>query len=126
MYTTWPPTPITLRASQMVFEAIKALKERNGSSLQAIKKYMVTTYPEVAPKFAPHQLRSALKKGTESGKFIKVSHYTQRLTPKCVICNVDLPLISSSRSFSILAPRQECAVLGWAVYLMTRALVGTP
>lgn len=56
----------------MVVEAIKTLKERNGSSLQAIKKYMVTTYPEVAPKFAPHQLRSALKKGTESGKFIKV------------------------------------------------------
>ena len=56
----------------MVFEAIKALKERNGSSLAAIKKYMVTTHPEVATKFAPHQLRAALKKGTESGKFIKV------------------------------------------------------
>ena len=56
----------------MVFEAIKALKERNGSSLAAIKKYMVTTHPELATKFAPHQLRAALKKGTESGKFIKV------------------------------------------------------
>lgn len=57
----------------MVFEAIKTLKERNGSSLQAIKKYMVTTYPELATKFSPYQLRSALKKGTEAGKFIKVS-----------------------------------------------------
>lgn len=56
----------------MVFQAIKELKERNGSSLPAIKKYIVTTYPEVATKFAPHQLRAALKKGTETGKFIKV------------------------------------------------------
>lgn len=57
----------------MVTEAIKSLKERNGSSVQAIKKYMTTAYPDVATKFAPHQLRSALKKGTEAGKFIKVS-----------------------------------------------------
>lgn len=57
---------------QMVFEAIKALKERNGSSLAAIKKYMVNACPDLTTKFAPHQLRAALKKGTESGKFIKV------------------------------------------------------
>lgn len=55
----------------MVTEAILALKERNGSSVQAIKKHIVTTHPDVA--FAPHQLRSALKKGTESGRLIKVS-----------------------------------------------------
>lgn len=54
----------------MVFEAIKALKERNGSSIQAIKKHITTTYPTL--NFAPHQMRSALKKGVESGKFIKV------------------------------------------------------
>lgn len=55
---------------QMVTEAILALKERNGSSVQAIKKHILTSCPDLA--FAPHQLRSALKKGTETGKYIKV------------------------------------------------------
>ena len=54
----------------MVVEAIKALKERNGSSIQAIKKHITATNP--ALNFTPHQMRSALKKGVESGKFIKV------------------------------------------------------
>eukprot|EP00178_Gracilaria_changii_P023608 TRINITY_DN713_c0_g2_i1.p1 TRINITY_DN713_c0_g2~~TRINITY_DN713_c0_g2_i1.p1 ORF type:complete len:179 (-),score=68.98 TRINITY_DN713_c0_g2_i1:944-1411(-) len=56
--------------SVMVFDAIKALKERNGSSLPALKKQIMATYP--ALNFTPHQMRSALKKGVESGKFIKV------------------------------------------------------
>lgn len=54
----------------MVFEAVKALKERNGSSIQAIKKHITTTNPNL--NFTPHQMRSALKKGTEAGKFVKV------------------------------------------------------
>ncbi|CAN0156459.1 unnamed protein product, partial [Hapterophycus canaliculatus] len=54
----------------MVFDAIKTLKERNGSSIQAIKKSITSTYPTL--NFTPHQMRSALKKGVESGKFIKV------------------------------------------------------
>ena len=56
--------------SQMCFEAIKALKERNGSSIQAIKKHITSSHPTL--NFTPHQMRSALKKGTESGKFVKV------------------------------------------------------
>ena len=54
----------------MVFEAIKTLKDRSGSSIQAIKKSITATYPSL--NFTPHQMRSALKKGVESGKFIKV------------------------------------------------------
>ncbi|CBN77460.1 histone H1 [Ectocarpus siliculosus] len=54
----------------MVFDAIKTLKERNGSSIQAIKKSITATYPTL--NFTPHQMRSALKKGVESGKFIKM------------------------------------------------------
>lgn len=56
----------------MAFEAILTLKERSGSSVQAIKKCIVTKYPDLA--FAPHQLRSALKKGTSAEKFIKVRY----------------------------------------------------
>ncbi|CAN0574439.1 unnamed protein product, partial [Ectocarpus sp. 12 AP-2014] len=54
----------------MVFDAIKTLKERNGSSIQAIKKSITATYPTL--NFTPHQMRSALKKGVESGKFVKM------------------------------------------------------
>lgn len=56
--------------SQMAKGAILALKERNGSSVPAIKKHIEATYPDLT--FLPHQLRSALKKGTEAGMFIKV------------------------------------------------------
>lgn len=50
--------------------AILALKERSGSSLPAIKKHIQATYPTL--NFLPHQLRQALKKGCETGTFIKV------------------------------------------------------
>ncbi len=56
--------------TQMAKEAILALKERNGSSVPAIKKHIEATHPTL--NFLPHQLRSALKKGTEAGTFIKV------------------------------------------------------
>lgn len=50
--------------------AIKALLDRNGSSGVDIKKIILTTNPDV--KFARHSLRHALKKGVESGNFVKV------------------------------------------------------
>jgi histone H1/5 len=51
-------------------EAIIALKDRSGSSSQAIKAYITTTYPGI--KFAQHLLRAALKRGADSGNLIKV------------------------------------------------------
>merc|ERR1712088_819633 len=62
---THPPT------SAMIAAAIKALKERNGSSLAAIKKYIAATYKVDVVKLAPF-IRKALKKGVESKKLIKV------------------------------------------------------
>lgn len=44
---THPPT------AEMVTVAIKELKDRKGSSLQAIKKYIGTTYKIDADKFSP-------------------------------------------------------------------------
>lgn len=55
---------------QMVFEAIKALKDRTGSSIQAIKKHITSNHPDL--NFTQHQMRTALKKGVVAGKFIKV------------------------------------------------------
>lgn len=58
---THPPT------SDMVNNAIKSLKERGGSSLQAIKKYLSSNYKIDAEKLAPFikkYLKSAVSAGT--------------------------------------------------------------
>jgi hypothetical protein len=54
----------------MAKEAIGALKERTGSSSQAIKAYIASKYP--ACNFQQHLLRAALKKATTAGKFVMV------------------------------------------------------
>ncbi|KAG8291291.1 hypothetical protein J6590_063924 [Homalodisca vitripennis] len=55
-----PPT------SDMVNAAIKSLKERGGSSLQAIKKYIAANYKVDAEKLAPF-IRKYLKSAVASG-----------------------------------------------------------
>lgn len=59
-----PPT------SQLVNAAIKALKERRGSSLQAIKKYIATNNKVDADKLSPF-IKKYLKKGTASGNLVQ-------------------------------------------------------
>ncbi|KAL1380667.1 hypothetical protein pipiens_014025 [Culex pipiens pipiens] len=54
--------------AEMVLAAITTLKERNGSSLQAIKKYVATTYKCDAAKLSIF-IRKALVKGVEKGTF---------------------------------------------------------
>ncbi|CAK1597163.1 unnamed protein product [Parnassius mnemosyne] len=45
--------PTHPKTSEMVTSAIKELKERSGSSLQAIKKYIAAQYKVDAEKLAP-------------------------------------------------------------------------
>ena len=52
--------------SVMVESAIKALKERNGSSRQAILKYIIANY-SLEPKKAATQLRLSLKRAVAVG-----------------------------------------------------------
>ncbi|XP_033216794.1 histone H1-like [Belonocnema kinseyi] len=61
---THPPT------ADMVNAAIKELKERNGSSLQAIKKYVAATYKLDADKLAPF-IKKYLKSAVASGKLVQ-------------------------------------------------------
>ncbi|CAM9965098.1 unnamed protein product [Discosporangium mesarthrocarpum] len=65
--------------SEMVVEALLALKERTGSSIQAIKKHMTATHKDL--NFTPHQLRIALRKGVESGKLMKIKS-SYKLSPE--------------------------------------------
>lgn len=62
--STHPPT------AQMVNNAIKNLKERGGSSLQAIKKYISSTYKVDAEKLSPF-IKKYLKNSVDSGKLIR-------------------------------------------------------
>ncbi|XP_031623693.1 histone H1-like [Contarinia nasturtii] len=59
-----PPT------SQLVNDAIQALKERSGSSLQAIKKYIALNNKVDADKLSPF-IKKYLKKGTASGYLVQ-------------------------------------------------------
>ncbi|OSX77051.1 hypothetical protein BU14_0164s0012 [Porphyra umbilicalis] len=55
--------------SVMTAEAVKALKERSGSSLPAVTKYITTTYAIDVNKYA---LNKALRDGVSDGKLIKI------------------------------------------------------
>lgn len=61
---THPPT------SEMVNNAIKGLKERGGSSLQAIKKYIAANYKVDAEKVAPF-IKKYLKSAVVSGALVQ-------------------------------------------------------
>ncbi|XP_077998670.1 sperm-specific protein PHI-2B-like [Glandiceps talaboti] len=63
-----PTHPKTL---DMVVEAIKALKDKKGSSVQAIKGYILSHYPTVSASHLTSSLRRALKAGTESGLLVR-------------------------------------------------------
>ena len=54
--------------AEMISSAISTLKDRTGSSRQAISKFVCANYKVDADKAAAH-LRRALKKGVEDGVF---------------------------------------------------------
>ena len=56
--------------NDMIKAAIKALKERNGSSAQAIKKYIAANYKCDVVKLAPF-IRKALRTGVEKGTLVQ-------------------------------------------------------
>merc|ERR1711990_393842 len=67
--------PATKKAAEhptfavMIAAAIAELKERKGSSRQAIEKYIAANY-KVGPKYTG-PLKQALKKGVEKGTFVQ-------------------------------------------------------
>lgn len=55
----------------MVKEALKALDSRKGASSQAIQNYIKQKYPSVDVVRLKHLVRSALKKGIDSGTLVR-------------------------------------------------------
>ncbi|KDR09288.1 histone H1-like [Zootermopsis nevadensis] len=62
--------PVHPRTSEMVVNAIKSLKERGGSSLQAIKKYIAANYKVDSEKLAPF-IKKYLKTAVASGELVQ-------------------------------------------------------
>jgi hypothetical protein len=62
--------PVHPRTSEMVVNAIKSLKERGGSSLQAIKKYIAANYKVDSEKLSPF-IKKYLKTAVASGELVQ-------------------------------------------------------
>ena len=62
--------PVHPRTSEMVGNAIKSLKERGGSSLQAIKKYIAVNYKVDSEKLSPF-IKKYLKSAVASASWFK-------------------------------------------------------
>jgi 3-oxoacyl-ACP reductase-like protein len=62
--------PVHPRTSEMVANAISSLKERGGSSLQAIKKYIAANYKVDSEKLSPF-IKKYLKIAVASGNWCK-------------------------------------------------------
>jgi hypothetical protein len=58
------------RTSEMVADAISSLKERGGSSLQAIKKYITANYKVDSEKLSPF-IKKYLKTAVASGELVQ-------------------------------------------------------
>jgi len=62
--------PVHPRTSEMVGNAIRSLKERGGSSLQAIKKYIAANYKVDSEKLSPF-IKKYLKTAVASGELVQ-------------------------------------------------------
>jgi hypothetical protein len=62
--------PVHPRTSEMVGNAIKSLKERGGSSLQAIKKYIAANYKVDSEKLSPF-IKKYLKSAVAAGELVQ-------------------------------------------------------
>ena len=70
-----------------VKKAIIALKERNGSSLPALKKYIETEFgKELKGGFKKHVLKASLKAAVKSGKLVmvKAAQLVQDYVAECL------------------------------------------
>ena len=68
--TKMAPIAATKSTFDLIKEAIVALKERNGSSPQAIKAWLAKTYPSM--KVQPHLIKAAFKQGVKTNKLVMV------------------------------------------------------
>lgn len=60
----------------MIIEAIENLEDHNGSSVQAIKSYILTNY-KVRDDMIKSMIKKALNKGIEDNRIVRPKNQTQ-------------------------------------------------
>ena len=85
--------------SEMIKAAIVALKERGGSSRQAIEKYIKANYK--VGEVGPH-LKTALKRGVAGGKLVHTSKNKRVITG--VITDRDHAVITGKNFLRVITP----------------------
>ncbi|ETN67884.1 histone H1 [Anopheles darlingi] len=92
----------------MILAAIKALKERNGSSLQAIKKYLAANYTADVAKLTPFIKRS-LKTGVTNGKLVQTKGTGATGSFK-LSAEAKKPVVEKKKK--VVAPKKKAASAG--------------
>jgi len=69
--TTMAPKTTAKSYLEMISQAIVDMKARNGASRAALKKYLLSNYKDINYEAFDRSLRTALKRGTESGALVQ-------------------------------------------------------
>jgi len=98
--------PVHPRTSEMVSNAIKSLKERGGSSLQAIKKYIAANYKVDSEKLSPF-IKKYLKTAVASGELVQTKGKGASGSFKLAAAKTDKAVVPSvpSRGRAASAPK---------------------
>jgi hypothetical protein len=100
--------PVHPRTSEMVSNAIKSLKERGGSSLQAIKKYIAANYKVDSEKLSPF-IKKYLKTAVASGELVQTKGKGASGSFKLAAAKIDKAAVPSvpSRGRAASAPKAK-------------------
>lgn len=87
--------PVHPRTSEMVAKAISSLKERGGSSLQAIKKYIAANYKVDSEKLSPF-IKKYLKTAVASGELVQTKGKGASGSFKLAVAKNEKPAVSAA------------------------------
>jgi len=87
--------PVHPRTSEMVANAISSLKERGGSSLQAIKKHIAANYKVDSEKLSPF-IKKYLKTAVASGELVQTKGKGASGSFKLAAAKTEKPVASAA------------------------------
>ena len=83
-----PSRPAVPKSLDMVINAIVAINDKKGASIQAIKTYILAHYPTIDPSRLGSRLKNAIPKGLDEGLLVrpKNSETAGMRYGSCVLC----------------------------------------
>jgi hypothetical protein len=105
--------PVHPRTSEMVANAISSLKERGGSSLQAIKKYIAANYKVDSEKLSPF-IKKYLKTAVASGELVQTKGKGASGSFKLAAAKTEKPAVTAAptrgRGSASAGPKEKLRV----------------